>query len=368
MCNRRIPVLLAGAALLWAVGCGSAASSPRSPAATATSAPAPTAASAEPAPTPARAVAQPAVVRVSNTSGLASPLQLAAARGYFQEQGIDLQREEFGSAAEAIVPLTTGDLDAGSVTPNASFFNAVARGIRLNLALAGSHVQPGTGGFPLMSRSGADGPVVAEPRDLRGKRIGQNQRGVINEWALDRMLADAGLALTDVELLVMPFPDVLASFGGGTVDAAILPEPFGTLARERGLAVQVGDGDDYIAGGQVAAIGFSERFATQRPEVARRWAVAYLRGVRDFMDAMEHGRDREGVIGTLAQLSGFDPAILAKAGYFPIRRDGRVNAEALQAMLDWLVDRGYVPQKPDLAPLLDTQFADYAQQALEVPR
>ena len=93
-----------------------------------------------------------------------------------------------------------------------------------------------------------------------------------------------------------------------------------------------------------------------------------LRGVRDFMDAMEHGRDREGVIGTLAQLSGFDPAVLAKAGYFPIRRDGHVNVEALQAMLDWLVERGYVSQKPDLAPLLDAQFADYAQHTLDAAR
>ncbi len=368
MGKNRVLALLLATSLGCAVGCAAGARSARAPTAMATSAPAPTAGAAAPAPTSTSAPARLDVVRVSNTQGLASPLQLAAARGYFQEQGIDVQREEFGSAAEAIVPLSTGDLDAGSVTPNASFFNAVARGIRLDLALAGSQVQPGTGGFPLMARSGPDGPVVTEPKDLRGKRIGQNQRGVINEWALDRMLAGAGLALTDVELLVMPFPDVLAGFGGGTVDAAILPEPYGTVAAERGLAVHVGDGDDYIPGGQVAAIGYSERFATQRPDVARRWAVGYLRGVRDYMDAMEQGRDRDGVIGTLAQLSGFDPAILAKAGYFPIRRDGHVNAEALQAMLDWLVERGYVPQKPDLAPLLDPQFADYAQQTLDAAR
>ena len=119
---------------------------------------------------------------------------------------------------------------------------------------------------------------------------------MINEWALDRMLTEVGLRTEDVETIVMPFPDALAGFGGGSVDASIMPEPFGTIGAVRGLAVRLMDADEYIAGGQVAVMVYSEAFVRQRTAVGRRWAVAYLHGVRDFMDAMEDGRDRQSVI------------------------------------------------------------------------
>ncbi len=363
---KHVLAFLAATALCCTLACASRAVAPPA----AASPTAPLAAAVAPASaTPAAPTATPLreVVRVSHTQGLAGPLQIAMVRGYFAEQGVDLRREEFGSTAEAVLPLSTGELDVGSATPNAAFFNALARGIRIQLALAGSHVEPGAGGFPLMARPSPHGPVVASVADLRGKRIGQNQRGVINEWALERMLADAGLRLEDVEIVVMPFPDVLAGFGGGSVDAAILPEPYGTIAEERGLAVRLLEADEYLAGAQVAAMVYSEQFA-QREDVARRWAVAYLRGVRDYMDAMEYGRDRDEVLTLLAEATGYDPRLLQKAGYFPVRRDGRVSGEAIQAMLDWLVDRGYVPQRPDLARLLDHRFADYAAHVLDQAR
>jgi NitT/TauT family transport system substrate-binding protein len=304
------------------------------------------------------------VVRVSNTQGLAGALQIAIARGYFQEQGIDIQREEFGNAAQAVVPLSKGDLDTGSIAPNASFFNALGRDIRLTLALAGTQLEPGGRGLPLMVRLGSTGPVVRDLADLRGKRVAHNQRGVVTEWALERMLGEVGLTLADVQSEYMPFPEVMAAFGGSTIDASIMPEPFATVSDERDLGDPLVEAGDYIPGAQLAVQTFSDRFAHERPEVARRFAVAYLQGTRDYMDAMELGRDREAVIAILAQASGFPPSLLDKAGYFPVRRDGRVNAEALYAMLDWLVQHNYVSPKPDIAPLLDTQFADHARTVL----
>ena len=304
---------------------------------------------------------------MSRTTGLAGGLQLAITRGRFQEQGIDLQEVDFPSTAEAVPALATGDLDAGSATPNASFFNALGRGIRLYPVLAGSHVDRHSNGFPLMVRAGPDGPLIHDLVDLRGKRIAQNQRGVINEWALDRMLTEVGLRNEDVETIVMPFPDALAGFGGGSVDASIMPEPFGTIGAVRGLAVRLMDADQYIAGGQVAVMVYSEAFARQRTAVGRRWAVAYLQGVRDFMDAMEYGRDRENVVAILAQAAGLDSQLVDRMGYFPVRRDGRISVDGLQAMLDWLVQHAYVPQRPDLNALLDDQFAAYAVQTLDAP-
>jgi NitT/TauT family transport system substrate-binding protein len=304
-------------------------------------------------------------VRVSRSQGVGSVLAIAAVRGYFQEQGIDFREVEFASTADAIPALATSELDAGSTSPGAGLFNAFARGVRLHMALASSEVVAGGNGFPLVSRLGGDGPVIRGPADLRGKRMGQGFRGAINEWALDRVLDSAGLRLDDVEILTMAFPDQVTALGAGQLDAALFPEPFGTVAQQRGVASLVLNADDFIPGGQVATMSSSERFARERSDLARGFAVAYLRASRDYMDAMELGRDREEIVGILAQGSGVPTPVIDKAGYFPIRRDGRVNGEGLQAMLDWLVVHGYVPQRPDIAPLVETQFAEHAVNVLD---
>jgi NitT/TauT family transport system substrate-binding protein len=365
--------ILSGGALLWSLACANGRA-PSPAAAPATSGPGATAervtsqtpqAASSVEPAVRQAPAKPAVVRLGNTQGLAGGLQIAVERGYFQEQGIELKQEEFNSTTEIVPPLTTGQLDAGSTTPNASLFNALARGIRITLALAGSEVQATSNGFPLVTRVSPDGAVIRQPSDLRGKRMGQALRGVINEWALDRVLNSVGLRLEDVEIVVMPFPDQVTALGVGQLDGAIFPEPFGTIAETRKAGAHVLDADPYIPGGQVALMSFSEKFAQERPDVARGWAVGYLKGVRDYMDALEYGRDRETIIALLAQSAHIDPRIVEKAGYFPVRRDGHVNLDGMQTMLDWLVEHGYVTQKPEVAPLIDNSFADYAAQMLD---
>jgi NitT/TauT family transport system substrate-binding protein len=366
-----IAVIVVAGSLIGSLACKPAAAPAAAPSATGSEASAPpaaaptTAAPAAAAPSPAAPAVQLQPVRVSRSQGVGSVLAIAAVRGYFQEQGIDFREIEFASTADAIPALATSELDAGSTSPGAGLFNAFARGVRLHMALASSEVESQGNGFPLVSRLGADGPVIRGPADLRGKRMGQGFRGAINEWALDRVLDSVGLRLDDVEIVTMAFPDQVAALGAGQLDGAVFPEPFGTVAQQRGVASLVLNADDYIPGGQVAVMSFSERFAQDRPQLARGFAVAYLRATRDYMDAMETGRDREEIVNILAQGSGVPAPVIDKAGYFPIPRDGRVNAEGLQAMLDWLAQHGYVPKKPDITALIETQFAEHAVSVLD---
>src|SRR5205823_6623138 len=107
-----------------------------------------------------------------------------------------------------------------------------------------------------------------------------------------RVLQSVGMRVDDVEVVVMPFPDQVTALGSGHLDGAVFPEPFGTIAVQKNAAAHVMNADSFIPGGQVALMSFSDRFAHERPDVARRWAVAYVKGARAFMDAMEKGRDR----------------------------------------------------------------------------
>ncbi|HLH27128.1 MAG TPA: ABC transporter substrate-binding protein [Chloroflexota bacterium] len=362
--RRRLPLLL-GASLLWlGLACGQPATR-EGPAATSPPASTP-AGSPTPAATPTPAPL--ATVRLGIPQGLALPLILAVERGYFQEEGIDPQRVEFASAADAMPPLSTGELDAGIGSYSAAFFNALARGIRLDLVLDAAHLEAGSAGLPLMVPNGSAVAAGADLTALRGQRVGQPARGVITEWALDRMLAEAGLGLDDTESVFMPFPDMLGALATGQLQGAVLPEPFATLSEMRGVATRARETGDYLPGAQLAVVLFSDRFARERQDAADRWAVAYLRGGRDYMDAIENGRDREAVMALLARASNLDPQVLDRMGHYPMARDGRINLDTTLAMLDWMVQRGYVGQKPDVASLVDPRFAEYARQTLDSRR
>ena len=296
-------------------------------------------------------------------------MQIALARGYFGEQGLDLQQVEVGTGADALPPLSTGQLDAGSAAPLPALFNALARGVRMALALDANHAEPGTDGLPMVARLADGVPVVQELSDLRGKRIVQPAPGTIGEQVFERMLGEIRLRLSDLpEMQYLTYPNVLLAFGTNNADLTIAPEPWGTIAYERGLGARVRDVSSFVPGAEISLIVFSEQLTRTKPEVAQRFAGAYLRAARDYMDTMELGRDREAIIALIAASTGQEPRILDQAGHLPIKRNGRINVDPLMRYLDWLHERNYVPQKPDIASMIDNRFADHAASTLDAAR
>ena len=116
-----VPIVVS-AGVFWAMACAghpAASSTPTSAMPTARP-PTPAVQSQAAAPSQAPGPARLDSVQVSRSLGLGNVLQIAAARGYFAEQGIDFKEQTFASTADAIPALATGQIDAGSTTPNAS--------------------------------------------------------------------------------------------------------------------------------------------------------------------------------------------------------------------------------------------------------
>src|SRR5215211_6927365 len=135
----RLLSLVLGALL---VGCGSGAAPPsprpagESGAGAAAAAASATPLSASTASPAAPAATQPAPVvqiKLGTLSTVADgPQYLAAERGYFREEGLDVSFENFGSTADMTAPLAS-ELDLGSGSATAGLVNAVARGIGIKL-------------------------------------------------------------------------------------------------------------------------------------------------------------------------------------------------------------------------------------------
>src|SRR4051794_23656843 len=106
---------------------------------------------------------------------------------------------------------------------------------------------------------------------------------------------------------------------------------------------------------------FSEDLIETRADLARHFAKAYVRGLRDYDQARTKGKDREAIIAIIQKHVPFLERPMYDQIPWPSNNpDGRVNVEAIAAAQEWFAEHGYVQTKVDMSQAVDNQFADYA--------
>jgi NitT/TauT family transport system substrate-binding protein len=106
---------------------------------------------------------------------------------------------------------------------------------------------------------------------------------------------------------------------------------------------------------------FSEGFAARR-DVADAWMVGYLRGVRDYYDAvLLNGANRDEVLSMMAKyLTVKDLAAYRNVVFPGINPDGEVNADSVEATLKHFQKTGDVSSRVTIDGLIDTSFTTFA--------
>jgi NitT/TauT family transport system substrate-binding protein len=311
--------------------------------------------------------AGPTTIQVGVTRTLSEAGQwIALERGYFQEQGIAVEFTDFDSAGRMIAPLGAGQLAVGSGAISAGLFNAIARGVPIKIVGPQARHDPGASAVQFVVRKDLlDSGQFADYRDLRGRQIAIPAKATAPHYATILALQRGGLSAADAEITEMSFTDMIAAFANQAIDAASQAEPASTLAEDRGVGVKWREVADVRPGIQFTVILFSPEFGAQQADVARRWMIAYLRGVRDYNDAFKKQRGRAEVVSILTrQLSVRDPDLYERMGFAHVDPDGRVDEASIADQLQWYVQQGMVPEPVDLTQVMDPSFADFAVQRL----
>ena len=100
---------------------------------------------------------------------------------------------------------------------------------------------------------------------------------------------------------------------------------------------------DWISGAQIAGMVFSETFIKERTDVARRWSVGYVRGLRDYNEFL-NGKNRDAIAPILAEFTGLAPEVIDQVGWAPLDPDGRLNVESLMQVQRQLLEWGTIQQ------------------------
>ena len=211
-----------------------------------------------------------AVLKVGSQRGGTKAILIAS--GALEGAPYRIEWSEFAAAQPLLEALGAQAVDLGEAG-DAPFLFAYAGGSKIKAVQAG---KSGGSSTALLVRKGASYKGVA---DLRGKKIATG-RGSIGHYLLLKLLEEAGLKPTDVQIVFLSPGDAKAAFTSGAIDAWVTWGSYVALARLHDDATILADGD-----GRLSGYGFeaaSEAAITgKRPQVedflrrlakARRWA------------------------------------------------------------------------------------------------
>jgi NitT/TauT family transport system substrate-binding protein len=298
-----------------------------------------------------------------------APWFVAEARGFFKDEGLDVNLINLDSGAKVIAPLSKGQLDAGSGALSVGFYNAIAQGIKLRIVADRGHVSKDTLYQTIFMRKDLiDSGAFKSLKDLKGKKMAFAAPGVTALSLANETAKKAGIKFEDMTPVYMSFPQQFVALRNKAIDGSFLVEPQATQAEAGGFGVRFMNTQDVYPDEQVTVIFFSDKFAKERPEVAQKLLRAWLRTIRLYNDALKGGKlvgpGSDAIVQTIVKNFHMEPK-LVRAMYAPaVNPSGAVNLDSIQKDLTFFQERGWVPKSVSLKGVVDMSFAEKANASL----
>jgi NitT/TauT family transport system substrate-binding protein len=298
-----------------------------------------------------------------------APLLIAERKGYFKDAGIAVTFVNFDSAALMIGPLGTGRLDVGGGAPAAGLYNALGRGIGIKIVADRGTDTPGYGFNPFLVRTDlVKSGKYKKIADLKGLKVASPAKGSTIDPTIAKLLASGGLKYDDVDHVYLGFADQVTALRSGAIDATVSIEPWGTIAVRNGVAVKIMGNDRFYPNQEIAVVLYGNQFAEKRPDVAKRFMVAYVRGLRYYHDALKNGKlagpTAPEVMAILHDALKIDAGVLHQMTPNSVNPDGYVNVKSLQADYDAFKTLGLLTTTAPFTGAVDMQYVENAYKTL----
>jgi len=295
-------------------------------------------------------------------------IYLAKERQYFKEQGLDVDIFDFAnSGAPMTVLLAKGELDVGAGNLSSGLFNAIAKGNKFKIVADKGHLEKGKDYIALIVRKDhlASGRYK-NLKDLKGFKIGLTALdGVSQQIVAEKFLAKAGLKTSDVEYIKLSYSEMNTALKAKSIDATVQIEPYLTKAEVDGIATTVASATEVHPTQQSAAIFYSPQFMEKHPEEAKKFMVAYLKGVRDYNKAFIEGIDREKAISDLKKYIKIeDSEVWKRMKPIGLSDNGQIDTKSLMDDVNWYYSKKYIEKSLTVDDIVNLKFANEAASIL----
>ncbi|MGE5146113.1 MAG: ABC transporter substrate-binding protein [Candidatus Eiseniibacteriota bacterium] len=201
------------------------------------------------------------------------PIFIAEQEGYFKKHGVEVEVIASRGGGEAMKSYISGDVQiVGTGFPEVGLMRA--RGVDVELFFAQTTRVP----FALIGRKDLNLKSVA---DLKGKTVAVTSPGSLTANLTRYFIQQAGMDPSkDVSLVsVGGGGEILGALKSKKADAAMLFEPFVTIAITQGIATMVVDVPDKLDAFSSAPLSTSKAFLQKSPKAAKGLFDALVEGL-----------------------------------------------------------------------------------------
>ncbi|MFI5031450.1 MAG: ABC transporter substrate-binding protein [Reyranellales bacterium] len=311
------------------------------------------------------AFAQP--VKVGDLGILAdAPFYIAIEKGYFKDAGVEVSLERFQSAAQATAPLSTDQVQVVGGGVSAALYNAFARGWPVRIAMARTRDWPGYSSDTLVLRNDLKSTVTSA-KQLKGKMIAINTPASVLHFMLGRLMESEGLTINDVQTISMAWPNMAPGMETKALDGGMVVEPFAAQFSAKNISFPFKRAADFMKSPplEVSVVLYSKGWTDKNPDQAKAFTLAYMKGVRDYFDAMRGGPKRAEVVDICIKYTSLkDKAMYDKMQWSYMDPNGEISFDGLRDQQEWYAKHGFVATKANVEAMTDRRFLDYALEKL----
>ncbi|MBI2192043.1 MAG: ABC transporter substrate-binding protein [Planctomycetes bacterium] len=275
----------------------------------------------------------PATVRIGYLNITASlPLFIAEEKGYFGEEGVQVETHQIASSNQLVDGVIAGNLDAFI---EASAVPVLAVELQSPGRLKVFSVSSITRQAPFDALLVKEDSPLRSLQDLAGKKIGVFPGSTATNL-LRKFFADRGIDVSNITFVPMPPQNHLTALLEGSVDAVHAYEPTIAIALSRGGVRQL-YGSAYAEmldrNPQGVAV-ISVRFAQEHPETARK-VIRALERAMVFM--REHEAEARQI---LARRMNLQPEVANRSVFLYMLPHREIDSSIFQRYSDMLTELG----------------------------
>ena len=254
------------------------------------------------------------------------PFIIAKEKGYFAEEGIEVNIQQYKSAMDRDSALQSGNLD-GAVSDMLAVAFAKAGGFDVKVTSFTD------GSYKLIASKDAG---INNVKALAGKDVAVSRNTII-EYVTDQILAKEGMDSESINKVIIPqIPTRLEMLQNGKLAAATLPEPMASIAVSNGCMYVTGSDELGINPG---VIMFTAKTVDNKTAEIAAMYRAYNKAV-DYLN----NTSRDEYIDLVVEKGGFPPAAKEALKLPEYHKAALPKESDVTDCIKWLNNKGLVKE------------------------
>lgn len=291
---------------------------------------------------------------------------VAYEKGYFEEEGIDLEFEFFQAAQPIAVATAGGDVDFGITGVTGGLMN-LAEKDALRIVGGVLHEKKGVDGMIVLASNKAHEAGLTSIDDMPGHSVSMTQVGSTFHYMTSRIAEAKGWDMSDVKLVpLQKVGAMVAAIKSGQTDVMIMVPHIAKALAASGAAQQIGMLNEYVEYQISTMITSVDNIENDR-DMVERFIRAYSRGIADmnrvFLNPEADPAEKEELTKIIHKYVYADQPYEEAApsiqnGAMFLNEGAALNKTDVEKQMQWFKDEGIVETDLTVEQLVDDSFVE----------